>query len=103
MNIQFGYKVVRIRANKLVSSHAFCSQRVQYSLRSWTKPKHGVLAVFQNYSDAKIFMDTNCWVQSCKISPCLYSPFRGKPPYHSRIQGKQFASKVKLTQWYGEE
>ena len=103
MSTQFGYKVVRVYKRKMISSHAFSHQRVQYSRRFWTKPKRGALAVFQTYDAAKVFT-VECR-QKCpfEIVPCIYIPFRGKPPYKLRVKEKQFASKVKLTRWYGEE
>ena len=103
MNIHYGYKVVEASNQGYKSSsvpYRFKHLKVRYRLNEWTEPKKGALAVFSNYKDAIRFVARIDL--SLKLHACQYIVHRGKAPYKSYLPGKVFASKVKLTRWYGE-
>ena len=101
MNIHYGYKVVR-KGNRGFVSTIRTPSKVTYRINQWTEPNKGkgALAVFSRYKDAEEFIAACC--QRGKLYACQYVQHKGKAPYQSNIIGKVFASKVKLTRWYGE-
>jgi hypothetical protein len=78
--IKNGYKIVTKNGDKYMSYHPFVESSVVYEKEKWARPlrKNGPLTVFDSFSRAMIFLNSQTSQDYNRVFVCKYVPSKRK-------------------------